>query len=252
MQSRVPISFVALASFGALLVYHFDRALLHSPEDALNAPERLEWLKAHRWWVIGSAALSVIVVGLSAIDLGWEWAAPAFVLGGIGFGYSVRLLPGGRRPKDVPYLKSILIALCWVAGGAVAPLVMGSAIAPSTSTLFLFGAYRLLYIAPNVLAADVQDRDGDHAQGIHGLGSRVSMRALRKISLACGSLAVLCAIILVNQGIGVELLVVDSIGVMGLVLTIWFLQKPRAGHIALLDLWAGFPALTWLASWYLA
>jgi len=252
VHSSVPVAFVALASCGALLVYHFDRALLHSPEDALNAPERLEWLKRHSWWVIGSTALSAVVVSLSAIDLGWDWVPVAVVLGGIGIGYSIRMLPGGRRPKDVPYLKSLLIASCWVGGGAIFPVMLVSSHAPDASTVLLFGVYRLLYIAPNVLAADMYDRHGDHVEGISGVGSHLSMGTLRKVSVLCGSLAVSVAIIMMSRGVAVELLVVDLIGVVGLVVTIWVLRMPRAGHISVLDLWAGFPALTWLFSLFLS
>lgn len=251
MNQTVPAPFVILAASGALLVYHFDRAFLYSPEDALNAPQRLEWLNEHRWWVYSSTAVAALLGIVSAFYLGWMWFIAAFVLGGIGILYSIRFLPKRRRPKDIGQFKSVLIIACWVGGGALVPLLVDLPEGVRWTTIALFASYRISYILPNILAADLLDRAGDRTEGIAGLGSAMSESALRTSSLLILALALTLVWLLAGRGVNLILLSIDAMGVVGLVLTILLTKKARPGHMAILDLWAGFPIATWAVSHFI-
>ena len=238
--------YVSMAAAGALLVYHTDRAFRNSPEDAQNAPERLEWIAAHRGIVRATAFVAAILVVISAVFLGWIWLAGGVVLGCVGMLYSAPFLPGGRRPKDIPYLKTVLIIGCWVGGGALLPAILNPSESSSLGVLVLFGVYRALYITPNILAADFYDRTGDRKAGLAGVGSRLGKRSLLLASIGCLILAVAAVWMLIDRGLDAQLIMIDGIGLAGLVLTIALVKNPGPTFVGWLDLWAAFPLVTWL------
>ena len=237
-----------MAAAGALLVYHTDRAFRHSPEDAENAPERLAWIAAHRGFIRTTAFVAAILVVISAVFLGWIWVAGGVVLGCVGMLYSAPFLPGGRRPKDIPYLKTVLIIGCWVGGGALLPAILNPSESTNLGVLVLFGVYRALYITPNILAADFYDSGGDRKAGLGGVGARLGKRSLPLASIGCLIFAAVTVWMLIDRGLDAQLILIDGVGLVGLVLTITIVKNPGPTYVAWLDLWAAFPLVTWLAS----
>ncbi len=238
--------YVLMAAAGVLLVYHTDRAFLHSPEDTENAPERLAWIAGHRGFFRTTAFIAAILVVISASFLGWIWVAGGVVLGCVGMLYSAPFLPGRRRPKDIPYLKTVLIAGCWVGGGALLPALLSPSGSLNLGVLVLFGVYRALYIAPNLLAADFYDSGGDRKAGLGGVGARLGKRSLVVASVGCLILAGVIVFLLIEKGLDAQLMLIDGLGLAGLVLTIALVKNPGPTFVGWLDLWAAFPLVIWL------
>ncbi len=238
--------YVSMAAAGVLLVYHTDRAFRHSPEDSENAPERLAWIAGHRVFFRATAFIAATLVVISAIFLGWIWVASGVVLGCVGMLYSAPFLPGHRRPKDIPYLKTVLIAGCWVGGGALLPALLNPSGSLSLGVLVLFGLYRALYIAPNLLAADFYDSGGDRMAGLRGIGARLGKRSLLLASVGCLILAGVTVWMLIDTGLDAHLILIDGVGLVGLVVTIALVKNPGPTFVGWLDLWAAFPLVTWL------
>jgi len=252
----LPASFLMVASVGAFLVYRVDRLLLESPEDALNTPERLAFSRRYRLVLLASAAgLMVMAVGL-ALTMRVLWLEMVLVVGIAGLVYPLRILPGGRRPKDIAWLKTALVACGWVGGGVLLPLVLfsgGESLAVGVAVV----AYRVLWIMPNLSASDWMDRAGDQAAGSGNLVASWSVRKAQRV-LWLGLLAAgLLASFLTFSGLPPGWLAMDFAGMAILSWAAWRVirrhesevvsaEKPHAAHIVVLDVLVAWPLLTWI------
>jgi len=232
--------------------------MVASPEDAVNAPERLQNAEAsalrQRTPLILAASLAI----WGFISLPSSWWPGIVLLGFAGLIYPIRFLPGGRRLKDWSVVKTGLIAACWIGGGVVLPALLGSTESPTVSNgmpmeigtsagVILWTAlYRLAYIVPNLLFVDWLDAKGDREFGTEGLGARMGPSGIRQASMASILLAAVCGWMMMEQGIPLALIMIDVVGLLGLGATVWTglsNSTVRAVHV---DLWAGFPIVTWL------
>jgi len=234
--------YALLGASGALLVYHTDRAFFTAREDADNAPHRIAWYRHHRSYLVVSSVVATICAIWSATHIHTEVLLAGSVLGLAGILYSIPLPFTSLRLKDVQVLKTLLIVSCWVIGGVILPVW---STVPVQAALFLAG-YKFLYVIPNVLMAEWVDRSGDAQYGIQSTGSRMSLSSIRMISLACLLAAFIILWIWSRTGQPVDLLYIDSIGLAGMVAMILFKKDWTSKHIIALDMFVGFPMLTWV------
>lgn len=252
----LPLSFLMVASVGAFLVYRVDRLLIDSPEDALNTPERLDFSRRHRLVLLASAAGLMVMAMALALTMRVLWLEMALVVGIAGLVYPLKILPGGQRPKDIAWLKTALVACCWVGGGVLLPLVLFSG-GVSLVVAAAVGVYRVLWIVPNLLASDWIDRAGDQAAGSGNLVASWSVRRAQRVLWLGLSAAGLLASFLAFSGLPPGWLAMDFAGMAILSWAAWRVircdesdvvsaEKPHAAHIVVLDVLVAWPLLTWI------
>ncbi len=248
---RLPESFLALACVGAFLVYRLDRLLLVSPEDTLNAPGRVDFSIRYRWALLAVALVVTLVSAYLALTMQVLWLEVAILVGTLGMIYPLRILPGGRRPKDIAWLKTTLIVACWVGGGVVLPLVLFG----GTEEIGFFvvaAAYRTVWILPNLLVADWLDREGDRSSGSGNLVVTWSIGKVRLVLMTSALGVLLLAIAMSAMGVPIALMVFDVGGFVLLAFFSWRVillsggQGKVYGGMVWLDLLVAWPILVWL------
>ena len=247
---RLPESFLALACVGAFLVYRLDRLLLTSPEDTLNAPGRVDFSIRYRWALLAVALVLTLFSAYLALTMQVLWLEVAIVVGALGLIYPLRILPGGRRPKDIAWLKTTLIVACWVGGGVVLPLVLFG----GTEEIGFFvgaAAYRTVWILPNLLTADWLDRKGDQEAGSGNLVVTWSIGKVRRVLMISALGVLLLAIAMSAMGVPIALIVFDLAGFILLAFSSWraILLSDGEGNVdggmVWLDLLVAWPLLVW-------
>lgn len=239
---------LGLAGCGTLLVYLLDRTWFAGPEDRVNKPERVAWVRRHRRGLLVTALAAGAGAGWAALLLRPETLLLAAALGLCGGAYALPVLRGNLRVKQVRHLKPVLIGLAWTVGGVWLPLVEAGR--PGHAWVLPLMLYRLMYVLPNLFLADIPDWEGDGQAGAHNLadpaerdGRLRRVRALVGLGLAGG---------LLWAGLlkGPRLLLVDLIGLFAMLA---LLARPygRPGWYYTLvnDLVVGWPLVTALAAY---
>jgi len=109
-------------------------------------------------WTAGLAATGILVIfEIRQIPL---LILPVLVA----MGYSLPVLPSGKRLRDFPLLKVFLIAGVWTYLSAVWPV--WAAGDTRTFPLLSFSLERLLFIFALTLPFDIRDLSGDRAEGV--------------------------------------------------------------------------------------
>jgi hypothetical protein len=236
--------YLLLASVGAFLVYRVDRLLIPSPEDRVNAADRVDFTSRYRALLVVVALLMTIAAAWAAFHLELAWMEVSALVGLMGLVYPLRVLPGGRRPKDIPWLKTLLIAGCWVGGGVLLPALLPSGHETVDGVqLALVGGYRVLYVLPNLWLADWKDREGDAKAGTAGWGGNVR-EGWMVVVLAAG---IAMLVVMGFARIHPVLLVAEGVLFSGMIRSAWKMRKTGHGSITMLDLWVAAPILTWVA-----
>ena len=234
--------YLLLACSGVLLIYHVDRAFLRSNEDVRNAPERLQWYETHRAYLFGSSVITIVCGIVAALQLPLPILAYGAVIGALGVLYSVPQRAGGRRLKDIPLVKNLLILTCWVGGVVVIPLYGDI----SPKLLGLLATYRVLYLIPNLLVADWVDAPGDVAKGEATQKRKAIQKGITVYLRLAVPLVGLITLMLISAGISWHLVLIDVMGLIGLV---WILVRhaewtPK--HVVMMDFCIGISMVTWL------
>ena len=240
--------FLMLACVGSFLVYRVDRLFVHSPEDVVNANERVGFTVQYRVVLVAIAVVMTFAAAWAAFHLELAWMEVSLAVGMLGLVYPLRILPGGRRPKDIPWLKTLLIAGCWVGGGVVLPAVMPNQ-GPSVrfEALLTLVVYRTLNIIPNLLIADWVDRVGDP---VTGWGGKVSAAVLQRLILAIILLQGVFVGIMIAQGFLKALLVVDALIFICMACNGLLMIKKGQGKVLQLDLWICLTAVNWMFCYF--
>ncbi len=178
----LPLSIPVLlaGTSGAFLIYLLDRCWLSSKEDMANQPLRVAWIRSHNVYVWGASLLAFGLGAVGALQL-IEWSLLVGVL--LALGGVLYLLPLKRRLKRVWYAKPLVIAGAWAIGAVLFPIAQAGV--EITVPVLIFLVYRLLFILPNVLLADWQDREGDKQAGLRSLAMFVEEHTLRAIAACC-------------------------------------------------------------------
>ncbi len=233
-----------MAASGALLVYHADRAFFKAEEDLTNSLDRLLWYKNHKFYVWASTIIAVLGVAWSSIHVSGSILRVGMFIGLGGVLYSAPIPFISWRIKDIQFVKTALIVACWVAGGVVLPILD---VLP-THEIVLLAVYKCLYIFPNVLLAEWVDRTGDAHKGVLSMGARMNLTLIRVLSVVFFLVSIF---LLWNWGTfaqRVDVLIVDVIGMLGMLVMILYTKTWTSEQIITVDLWVGFGLVTWLFS----
>ncbi len=241
----VDLPLLVVGFCGVTLIYAADRVWGSAPEDRVNRPDRVAWVRAHQGW------LAVETMGLFAVGgallpyLAWPTLLWTAVLGSVAV-LHVRWGAGGR-PVLVGLAKPGAIATTWAAGGALLPLVEAGA-PVGIGALPFFGA-RTLFILPNLLLADWGDRRGDIKAGLAPWAPRWTLRRVRWAAtggLAAAALGALGWAVVARAPV---LVGIDAVGLLLMGGTVWGMDPTRPRDAFLADLVVAWPMVPGLAAW---
>ena len=228
-------------------MYRVDRLLVLSPEDAFNAYERVRFTARFRVGLVAITVLMTFAAAWAAFHPELDWIEFCLVVGLMGLVYPLRILPGGKRPKDVPWFKTLLIAGCWVGGGVFLPALMPGQGKPVDGTLLVFiGIYRLLFVLPNLLVADWLDRVGDARVNVTRLVKWIPGEFVDHCIIVSSGLEIMLLLIIHSHGISGMLLALEGALCLGMANHAKAMRKKDLGDVTLLDLWVASPIMTWL------
>lgn len=234
--------YVLLACSGALLVYHIDRAFNIPQEDLDNVPQRVSWFSSHRFYVLFSSLFAVLAGSVSARFLPKSIIIVGAGLGVLGILYGVKVPGMQLRIKDLPFIKTLLIVLCWIMGSVVLPFE--SAITPLLLSYLV--VYKALAILPNILVADWMDREGDKKHGILSSGVWIGWNGVRYLTLGCMVCSVLLVILITRQTHMLWLGAIDLTGLAIITAGVWRGSRNNLPDIVYFDLLIGLSFVTWL------
>ncbi len=175
-----PIPWLAAAAAWASVfaVYNFDRLADRTPADGETSPRRRALLQRRARIVataLAAAAGFVVAVCLAMRGAYALWTL-AFPIAGVAY---VLPLLGGRRLKDIPYLKSVYVPACWCL--FVAQAVAAGDGVWTTSTL-AFAGFTFARIFVSAYLGDLRDLEQDATTGVRtlavALGRERSVRFL--------------------------------------------------------------------------
>jgi 4-hydroxybenzoate polyprenyltransferase len=163
-------------------IYSLDR-LTDSKEDAINIPERGDFLKGRRKIIfaisIASCLLSVLVVLLIK-----PWALPVMLLPIVSnAAYGSRISPHLPRLKDIPVMKNLLVAFTWAFGITVLT-AWGETDANGIVFIFYFLLTKSFI---NTVLYDIRDLEGDRRSGVRTIPVLVGQKWTTVILLALNS-----------------------------------------------------------------
>ena len=248
---RLPPSLPLLVAgvCGTALVYGADRALVHSPEDALNHPKRQRWVQAHRAWLVGEAGVLAFVGAVAIAFLRMDTILVAGLLAGGAGLHLVRVGKWGRPLKTLGLGKPLVVAGAWAVGATLLPS-LEAGLSPTPDVWALAG-YRLLFLLPNVLLADWGDRRGDLASEGHtwtgvGAGRGLWWGVSAMLGLAVGGAA------LVSTWVAVPILLrIDAVGALLLLVAVWTLSPETDAGRLIMDGLMAWPGVTALVAWWI-
>jgi hypothetical protein len=241
----VDLPLLVVGFCGVTLIYAADRVWGSAPEDRVNRPDRVAWVRAHQGW------LAVETMGLFAVGgallpyLAWPTLLWTAVLGSVAV-LHVRW-GAGEQPVLVGLAKPGAIATTWAAGGALLPFVEAGA-SVGIGALLFFGA-RTLFILPNLLLADWGDRRGDIKAGLAPWAPRWTLRRVRWAATGGLAAAALGALGWAVVARAPALVGIDAVGLLLMGGTVWGMDPTRPRDAFLADLVVAWPVVPGLAAW---
>ncbi|WP_103029018.1 hypothetical protein [Salinibacter altiplanensis] len=241
----VDLPLLVVGFCGASLVYAADRGWGTAPEDRINRPERVAWSQSHRDWLTIETGGLLALGGALLPYLEWE---TLLCTAGLGSVAALHVWPwDGSRPVLIGLAKPGAIAATWAAGGALLPFVEAGA--PIGAETLLFVGYRTLFILPNLLLADWEDRGGDSEAGLAPWATRWTLPGVRWGATGGLVVAALGAMGWAAVAATPVLVGIDALGLllMGAMVWGWNLSRPRNAFLA--DLIVAWPLIPALAAW---
>ncbi len=194
-------------------VYNLNRKT-DEDEDVINNIERYTFIKEYGSLLFRSAVGAYIVAlclsALQGFDSFLVTAAPLIA----GIVYSVPLFPalfGFRRLKEVPIMKSLIVAFSWTAPTVLLPIC--HAARPADGATCIVGIFFFFQVFINTVVFDMRDVEGDAASGVKTiptiLGIRRTLLFLTGVNLiigtplaiVSGTLSGICSALLLVAGV---------------------------------------------------
>ena len=229
---------VLLVGSATCFVYLFDRIAGTSPEDEPTPGPwpRDDVLVAGIWF--GVCALGALW-GLVALSSWKAWWA-LFPMACVTFGYTLPLLPGRKRLKDLPGVKIFLIAAVWTLATCVMPIwwVTGAAGPPEIVGM------RLAFILAITLPFDLRDQHKDRRHGIHTLPHLLGSEGCK--ALALGLLATLVGLAWWSEAVAPRsfLAIATITAFNAAIVASWSPQRGRLYYVFWCEGTMGFYAIT--------
>jgi 4-hydroxybenzoate polyprenyltransferase len=181
----------AILMLVAFAVYNLNRGT-DKDEDAINHTERYAFTQKYGSVLFRSAVCAYVVALCLSAFQGLESLLVTTVPLVAGIVYSVPLLParlGFRRLKEVPLMKSFVVAVSWAVPPALLPIC--HAALPAGPPTALVGIFLFFLVFTNTVIFDARDVEGDAASGIRTiptiLGTRKTLLFLTGVNVSIGA-----------------------------------------------------------------
>lgn len=180
-----------LAFATMFMVYTFAKAVHFDPEaDKVNDPERTRFLLRWRKLLVSSALFFYGVALWLSWSRGLTWLC--LMPFGVALLYDLKWLPRHwryRRLKDIPGVKSLVVAITWALVTVFFPLLLapGCSVHPAGLGLLLFWNTLLWFV--NTVFFDLGDMQGDALEGTRTLPLVLGFSRTRRMLLALTLLA---------------------------------------------------------------
>ncbi|MBA7473261.1 hypothetical protein ES707_08596 [subsurface metagenome] len=202
----------AIMTLVVFAVYNLNRKT-DEDEDAINHTERYAFTKKYEPILFRSAIGSYIVAFCLSALQGFGSLLITTIPLVAGIVYSVPLLParfGFRRLKEVPFMKSLIVAFSWTIPATLLPICHAGL--PAGAATGIVGVFFFLQTFTNTVVYDMRDVEGDAASGVRTiptiLGIRRTLLLLTGMNIGIGAALVLaggslpgcCSVLLLAAG----------------------------------------------------
>lgn len=185
----------AILALVVFAVYNLNRKT-DEDEDAVNHTERYSFTKKYETILFRSAIIAfLLAISLSALQGSGSLLITSIPLVA-GVVYSVPLFParfGFRRLKEVPFMKSLIVAFSWTLPAMLLPICHAGLSAGVAAGIV--GVFFLVQTFTNTVVYDIRDVEGDAASGIRTIptifGSRGTLFFLMGMNAVIGIALVL-------------------------------------------------------------
>jgi 4-hydroxybenzoate polyprenyltransferase len=187
-------------------------------EDAINFPQRLDFLKGRARLIL---VYSLIAYALSMLLVFLEkpMAIPVIFIPLLANAlYSSRLIPGLPRLKDIPVMKNLVVAFSWALVCVLIPAVYSEILDTNVLLIIYFMFLKSLI---NTVLYDVRDVAGDRENGIVTIPIMLGPKNTLLFLLAVNS-ALLPLVILTK---GIAALLIAGMIVYGYVYILYFSKR---------------------------
>ncbi len=185
---------ICLCSMGIIFGIYTSNRFTDTAEDFTNDIQKALFFQSKRIWYGLAIGALIVSMGILLVKERLNWLH--FLLLGMGFCYSYRLIPWyfpGRglrliRIKEMTLVKNLAVSFLW--GGSVfaVPIMYSSTTVTGVFTIVQLGLGLFLSTLNNTLFDDILDEGGDRVAGIKTLpttwGARNSLRLLWTLDLA--------------------------------------------------------------------
>jgi len=176
-------------------VYNLNRKT-DEDEDVINHSERYNFTKKYESILFHSAICAFAIALCLAAFQGFGSLLITTLPLVAGIVYSVPLFParfGFRRLKEVPFMKSLIVAFSWTIPATLLPICHAGL--PVSAATGIVGVFFLLQTFTNTVICDIRDVEGDTASGVRTiptiLGPRRTLLLLIGMNISIGVALVL-------------------------------------------------------------
>ncbi|MEO6097624.1 MAG: UbiA family prenyltransferase [Fibrobacteria bacterium] len=185
---------ICLCSMGIIFGIYTSNRFTDTAEDFTNDIQKALFFQSRRIWYALAIGALVVSMGILLVQEKLNWLH--FLLIGMGFCYSYRLIPWyspGQgmqliRIKEMTFVKNLAVSLLWGGSVFMVPILYSSVTVANLFVLIHLGLGLFLSTLNNTLFDDILDEDGDRVAGIKTLpttlGSRNSLRLLWALDIA--------------------------------------------------------------------
>jgi len=159
LDSPPDIPLMILAGTGTVAVYNWQRLVRVGGRIPEIHTERHRWIERHRTPLWMLTIVSSVIACYYLLQFDTIFISITLGLGLIAFFYTLPWITGLQRKglRDLPYLKLVLIAICWAGISAALPIyLMGDG-----TLCFVIIMERFLFILAITIPFDIRDLDYD-------------------------------------------------------------------------------------------
>ncbi|HUU76468.1 MAG TPA: UbiA family prenyltransferase [Methanoregulaceae archaeon] len=212
-------------------VYNLNRKT-DEKEDAINHKERYGFTKKYERWLYYSAIFAYVF----GLILAGYYGVAAFLAALFplvsGIAYSLPLLPartGFRRMKEIPLMKSLLVASAWAIPPSLLPVFIGGGTICQTTLVMILFFFSLVFI--NTVLFDMRDVEGDRQSGVRTIPVILGIEHTRALLTAINMILGLGILFLAWSIAPVAAIAILIVGILYAQIYIFSYKVMDLGHI---------------------